>query len=616
MTQWSEEANRNEVWGRTLLDELVRCGVRDVCICPGSRSTPLVVAASEDSRIRCHLQLDERSAGFFALGIGKATERPAAVITTSGTAVANLAPAVVEANRSEAPLLLLTADRPRGVREVDANQTADQVHLFGRHARAFYDVPDARVEDGALRRLRALACRAYGEATGVPPGPVHVNIPFSPPLEPSTLDEALPEGFSDEHPLAALGRPDGTPYVQVEPRGQEADRATVELLATRLQEADRPLVVAGPTNRPVDGGAARRLARALSLPLLADPLSGARFVASAEGPVLARYDLYLRAPEVRAVLAPDLVVRVGRRPTSQAVEELIQEALGVEQIVVDPGGVWKDHPSAASRYLRVEPAPLLDAVRRTLEEDPGAEAAGRRGSTWGESWRAAEEAARRSVRRAFMGEPFEGAVVHEVSAAVPAGGVLFIGSSLPVRDLDAFGAVRELPLRAIGNRGASGIDGGVSTAVGAAVGSGHPVVAVLGDLSLFHDLNGLFSAAREGAPVILVVINNDGGGLFHFLPIREHEPAFTPWFATPHGLDFSHAARLHGLPFRQVELDGGPGGQEDADVLLPGLRRAVREAVHAGDPVVLEVRTDREENRQRRLEAVQQARDAAVRALD
>ncbi len=582
----------NTLWARAFLDELARSGVRDVCVAPGSRSTPLVLACAADGRFRARVHLDERSAAFFALGVGKATGRPAAVITTSGTATANLLPAVIEASRSETPLLLLTADRPHRLRDADANQAIDQTRLYGPYVREFVEVAPPSLDGPALRHLRALACRTVARSMGIPAGPVHLNFPFDKPLEPSEEEAAAERTFAETHPAAAGGHADGSPFVTVGHARPQASNAEIEALHELLARSPRGLIVAGPSPDPAAGTAALGLGAATGYPVLADPLSGARYGAPRGALVVGAYDLFLRDADVREQLRPELIVRVGSSPTSQPLLDALLHWRGVRHVVVDPGGRWKDHTDAATDYVMADVATTLDRLAGGLATDASA--------AWEGAWREAERIAR--VARdgdALEHGPHEGTILAAVAAAMPEDGTLFVSSSMPVRDLDAYGSPREAPMRVLANRGASGIDGVVSTAFGVAAARAEPVACVLGDIAFFHDQNGLLWSRESDAAVVFVLIDNDGGGIFHMLPVREHEPYFTPYFATPHGLDFSHAARLHGIPLDDVP----PADVGDA------LSRALAD----GATRILRVRTDREQNRIRHR-AVADAVTRAVRA--
>ncbi|TVP55450.1 MAG: 2-succinyl-5-enolpyruvyl-6-hydroxy-3-cyclohexene-1-carboxylic-acid synthase [Gemmatimonadales bacterium] len=624
----------NERWATVLIDELARAGLRVVVVAPGSRSSPLVFAAARHPEIRTLVQLDERSAGFLALGVGKATGRPAAVITTSGTAVANLLPAVVEASQSEAPLLLLTADRPPRLRGTDANQAIDQPGIFGGYTRHAQELSPAGLDDRTLRHLRASAARAMSEAIGDPGGPVHLNLPFEKPLEPgrdgfdgsggrADGPEAGPTSAPD--PLAETGRArsDARPWTVTEPRRALPSEDALATLGAELERARRPLLIAGRLPHPESAGPALvSLARTLGVPLLADALSGARF--EPRGGAIGGYDLALGSSALRERLRPDLVLRFGASPTSARLLAVLEELHEVPGVVVDGGGRWKDHLGAAGRMLHGDPTRVAQALEtawtrratRPHSSAPGTapthDPASAHGSApgavatsgWLDAWRRVDLRVGELAEKGLHEHPCEGSVLAEVVRRVPEDEVLFVSSSMPIRDLDAFGlpslrADRSRPLLVLGNRGASGIDGIVSTAIGAGVGRGRPVTAVVGDLALIHDMNGLVALQASRVRLTLVVINNDGGGIFHLLPVREMEPEFTRFFATPHGLEPGRVAALHGLRHRRVSLVTEATERRAG---IADLRDALDEAHGGTTSTLIEVRTDREMNRRARTE--------------
>ena len=529
------------------------------------------------------------------------------MVITAGTAAANLFPAVVEASQAETPLLVVTADRPHRLRNADANQAIDQLRLYGPFVREFFELAPAEVDGAALRHLRTVASRAVASAVGLPAGPVHLNVPLDKPLEP--LPDEGTDAFAAAHPRAARGRTRERAYVGIGPRRPRLDQTEIEALAASLAAARRPLLVAGPHPEPdALGGAVLAFAAASGVPVLADPLSGARFGGPAAGGacVYGAYDLFLREPEVRAALAPDLVVRVGRTPTSTPLLEYLEDASLDAHVVVDPSHRWKDHLAVATHVLRGDP---VDALERLA----GIGGSDRRDPAWCARWTAVERAAVDALAGPLAtpgaDARFEGMIARELVRAVPPDATLFVSSSMPVRDLDAFGGGRAEPLRVLGNRGASGIDGIVSTALGVAAGSGAPVVALIGDIALLHDANGLLAARERDARVVFVVVNNDGGGIFHFLPVREHEPHFTPFFATPHGVSPERVAALYGVPYEIAE-PATLGARVRAALAQPP------EAEGRGGSRLIEVRTERETNRARRDAAIGAARDAARAAQD
>jgi 2-succinyl-5-enolpyruvyl-6-hydroxy-3-cyclohexene-1-carboxylate synthase len=608
------DANRNQLWARALIEELARAGVREVVVAPGSRSTPLVLAAAAHPGIRMAVQVDERSAAFLALGVGKGTGRPAAVITTSGTAAANLLPAVVEAAQSETPLLILTADRPPHLRGADANQAIDQVRLFGGYVRMFEELTPGVVSDRTLRHLRSVGARAVGAAVGDPAGPVHLNLPFDKPLEPIPVPGDIHPGLEEEAPLATEGRPGDAPFTRIHPRRLVPPREALTDLAGRIRESRRPLLVAGPVPRPGEvGPALRGFAREAGIPTLADPLSGARFGDGDGAPVLGGYDLFLGARSFRGRARPDLVLRIGATPVSSSLAGALEEWASVPQVVVDGGGRWKDHLAVAGEYVPGDPVAVLDALRDSGTREAGEGADGERAG-WTSLWTGAEAVVREALGRELGAGPFfEGTAMAEVVRWCPEGSVLFASNSMPIRDLDRFVPTRAVPLPVRGNRGASGIDGILSTACGVSLGTGATVVAVVGDLALIHDMNGLLAFREQGIRVVFVVIQNDGGGIFHRLPIRRHEPEFTRYFATPHGREVARVAHLYDLPHGLVEGRTGARGDSTAEGVEPvvaSLRAALEATIDWPSGGLLEIRTDRDENTGRQDEVAAAVRQA------
>lgn len=582
--------NRNTVHATVLVDELIRAGVRDLCLAPGSRSTPLVLAAAaqaEKGLLRTRVFIDERSASFFALGLGKATGRPAAVLTTSGTAVANLLPAVIEAAWSETPLLLLTADRPARLRDADANQVIVQPGIFGPYPVLALELPEPEVSDRALRHLRAVVCRGVAASRGLPAGPVHLNVPYDKPLEPGSVPADLPPGFPDAAEPGLSGRPAGEPWVGIGVRRPLADDDELDRLASRMAAATRGVVVAGPHPEAERlGPASRALAAAWGAPLLADPLAGARHGAAPGDAVLGAYDLLLRDERVGDALRPDFVLRVGSAPTSAALLSWLDRHGDVPQVVIDAGRRWKDHQSRASGLIQACPVDALSRLADRLTP-PAARA-------WSTLWIDADREARRA---ALEGEPHEGHIAETIVRLLPPGTPLFVSSSMPIRDVDAYGGARDEALPVFGNRGASGIDGILSSALGVAAGLDRVSVALVGDLAFLHDVNGLLAAREPDARVVFVVVDNDGGGIFHLLPVREYEPAFTPYFATPHGASLGHGAALYGVPHRAV-----------TQAELPG---ALADALDDRSTVVLVVASDREANHAGHQSSARRAAEAA-----
>jgi 2-succinyl-5-enolpyruvyl-6-hydroxy-3-cyclohexene-1-carboxylate synthase len=512
----------------TLVDELARAGMTDACLAPGSRSAPLALALAEHPGVRVHVHLDERSASFFALGLAKRSGRPALVLCTSGTAAANFHPAVLEADHARTPLLVLTADRPPELRGTGANQAADQLKLYGPAVRWFCEVGVPASDPAAGRYWRSLASRAWAEATGSPAGPVHLNLALADPLV--ERDPAAP----------APGRAGGAPWTAAPAGSRVAAPGDVAALAAAVRAAPRGVLVAG-WGADLDPAAADAFAAASGWPVLADPLSGARRGRAA----VSTYDGLLRAPRFAAAHRPDLAVRVGGAPTSKALTAWLDPS--VPQVLVDPAGGWLDPARSASLRLTADPSALLTATAALLGDGPS--------GPWLRAWLDAERLARAAIDGLLdeWAEPFEGRVARDLAGWLPDGGTLVVGSSMPVRDLDAFARPRE-GLRFVANRGLSGIDGFVATALGVAAAGQEPVAALCGDLSLLHDASSLLGAAGRPRGPVLVVVDNDGGGIFSFLPQAELPgELFEPLFGTPHGLDLAALAAAARVPCRVVE---------------------------------------------------------------
>ena len=555
---------------RALLSSLYQGGVRHVVIAPGSRNTPLTAAlTSEGAPFRTWLHLDERSAGYFALGLARQTGTPVVVTCTSGTAAANFLPAAVEARLSRVPLVFLTADRPPEARDVGAAQTVDQVNLFGTHAKWSADLPvaDASALDELVRYAASAGARAAATALEAPSGPVHLNIPFREPLI-----EAGDLPFGDvEQPVARS------------PRRAEPDAATVARLAAMLP-GRRGLLVCGPESEGLPAEEIAALARALGWPVIADPLSGLRAGTHDRALVIDSVDALVRVPELVVVAAPQVVVRFGTAMTCKPFNTWLAALPGVHRIVVDPAepstGGWRDPDLQADESVAADPGSLARALLAVIEgssTDPA----------WAALWTDANATARTALRAASeeIAEPFEGRVVYDLADALPDGATLVAGNSMPVRDIDSFFASTERRVRIVGTRGASGIDGVVSTAVGAAAGGQGPVVLLIGDLSFLHDLNGLWPVRRYGLDLTIVLVNNNGGGIFSFLPQRQTIPSrFDEWWGTPHGIDLAPAVALHSGRHTVIAEGATDVTSAIADALArPGLD-------------VIEVQTDRDRN--------------------
>jgi len=563
--------NPATAFGTTFADELIRCGLREAVLAPGSRSTPLAMAffeAERQDRVRLHVRIDERSASFTALGLAKASRRPVAVLCTSGTAAANFHPAVIEADESGVPLLVLTADRPPELRGVGANQAVDQIKLYGDAVRWFCEagVPERR--PGVVHYWRSLACQAWANAAGSAGGlggPVHLNLAFREPLTPDLPGDAAEPGWPD----SLDGRPEGQPWTRfADPVREDA----VELAWT-----ERGMVVCG--DGDYDAVALVDLAEQAGWPVLAEPSSGAR-----RGPnALTAYQYLLGTAEFTASFRPDVIVSAGRPGLSRPQMTVLGRPVTRHVVIEQGAGRWADPQRAAT-----DVAPAIRLTGPHPRSGP---------SAWLDGWRRADQAARQAVDAVLDGDDAltEPRLARDLVAGLPQGALLWTGSSLPIRDVDMFGVPR-CDIRVLASRGASGIDGTVSAAIGAALAHGGPAFALIGDLAFLHDAPGLALGPAEPRPdLCLIVANNDGGGIFSTLEQAAFPGMFERLFGTPHGAGLDHLAAAFGLPYERLDQPA----DLDKVVAGSGLR-------------VVEVQTDRAAGAELRA----RLRAAASRAVD
>jgi 2-succinyl-5-enolpyruvyl-6-hydroxy-3-cyclohexene-1-carboxylate synthase len=557
-----------------LVDGLAEAGLTDACVSPGMRSAPLVLALARRRGIRMHVILDERSSAFFALGLAKVTGRPAAVVTTSGTAVANLLPAAVEASQSGTPMVILSADRPPELRGTGANQTIEQPGLFGGYVRWALDADVPRGGDD--ESWRAVGGRAVVAALGSPgstAGPVHLNLPFREPLLPTVGSAPTPA----RAPLRPVDR-------GVRPERAVPDPAAAEELVALIASTERGVILAGsldPWLFQEELAAVEQLADVASWPLIAEPQSGLRRPPRA----LAAGVHLLQDTAFVDDHVPEVVVQLGAAPTTRAGQALASRARRLAVASPRPA----DPERRAEATWAADPCLLAaKAAGQLSRRGPGA---------WFDAWRTADAAVAAAVESALdaTDEPFEGRLARDVAAALPPGATLFAGSSMPVRDLDTYMAPRA-GIRVVGNRGASGIDGSASTVFGIAA-SGAPAFALVGDLALLHDASGLLWNAGSGLDAVFVVPNNRGGGIFDHMEVAAH-PEHERLFVTPHDLDLSALASAARAGFARVERAGE-------------VSSAIDDAARAGGVHVIEVPMDRAHGASVRAEV----REAVRRAL-
>ncbi len=563
-------AHLNSLWGQLIVEELIRNGGDYFCISPGSRSTPLTVAVARNPRSRYVIAYDERGAAFHALGYARATGKPAVLICTSGTAVANYFPAVVEASVDHLPVIIISADRPPELRETGANQTIRQTHLFGDYLKWRFElpVPDEHISPRMV--LTTIDQLCY-QAQTCPPGPVHLNCPFREPFLPED-QKSVPLRHQDlEHWLTTNQSFTFYSTHQVTPGAKTMDRA-----AQLLAGSKNCLLVAGRLHNPTDADAVLQLSRDLGLPLFADITSGLR-LSNQSDTIIHYFDQMLLSGKFHEKLLPDLVVQFGNQPVSKRWLQLLEKHPPENFIGVQRHPYRQDPAHRVTLRIESDIARFCKVLQTSMTGSPHP------GDTYRNTLRSLSLKIGELLAEELHPDcPLSDiAVARQLTCIIPAEQALFLASSMPVREMDMVGCPGS-NVSVAANRGASGIDGTVASAVGYAVGANAPVTLFIGDLALLHDLNSLTLLSALPVPVILVVINNHGGGIFSFLPIAGARDIFDTFFATPHRWNFSHIAEMFDLAY-----------------FFPGTTRefvhAYRQAQRQQGHTLIEVQTDRGE---------------------
>jgi 2-succinyl-5-enolpyruvyl-6-hydroxy-3-cyclohexene-1-carboxylate synthase len=565
MTAAAESLNLQ--WANLIIEELSRCGVHTCSMSSGSRSSPLVAALARHESVESVVHYDERGSAFYALGRARALGQPCAWLTTSGTAVANGLPAVIEAANANVPLLLLTADRPPELRDAGANQTIDQVKLFGDYVRWFVDVP-CPSPDIAADFILTTIDQAVHRARTAPAGPVHINMMFREPLlaghDGAQTTVALPDRWGDAD----------RPYTLYDESRPAVSAEAIRDVTAAMAKARRGVLVIGQLDVEVEAYAVGSLVSKLAWPVLADVTSGLR-LRDGSPYNIAYYDLILLSETYASTLAPDLVLHLGGRCTSKRLQQFLARSRPDVYYRVKASPEREDPSHIVTDRLQCDLYHFCDSVCRHLSDSQ---------SDMGiQKWQSVQPRIDDIIDSTLaeneaISEP---GLARAVSRLIPEGHLLYLGSSMPIRDMDMFGVPDGTSLRVLANRGASGIDGCIATAVGVADETAQPLTAIVGDIACLHDLNSL--ALLNRAPVTLIVVNNDGGGIFSFLPIAEFEDIFESHFGTPHGLHFEHAASMFGISYHR------PSGHLKFEEVY-------YEAVQSRESALIEVNTDRQDN--------------------
>ncbi|MDY6838520.1 MAG: 2-succinyl-5-enolpyruvyl-6-hydroxy-3-cyclohexene-1-carboxylic-acid synthase [Thermodesulfobacteriota bacterium] len=579
------QPNLNALWASLLIEELIRNGIDYFCLAPGSRSTPLTVAVAENGKAKTSLHYDERGVAFHALGYGRATGRPAGVITTSGTAVPNLMPAVVEAAMDQIPLLVITADRPPELRDCAANQTIDQTKIFGDFVQWFVDLacPSRQIP---AKVILSTIDQAVHRSIGPIAGPVHINCMFREPLDPKPANE----DFRDYLAPLAKWLPKSYPYTEYERPVRMANPKALDDLSQLLDKVERGLVVIGRLSCPSEQSAASALIETLRWPVCADITSGlkSRGISST---ILACHDVLIRTEAFAAIHHPEVVLQLGGRFVSKHLEAFIQQSDPDHYVLVTNHPKRQDPSHRVSLRIEGDLGQVCHYLADRLSPRPD--------SPWLVSWQKASARARQvfetfAQREKTLSEP---QVARLISRYMASDQGLFIASSMPIRDMDLFADALGPAISVGSNRGASGIDGTIAAAAGFAAGLRKPLSLLTGDLAFLHDLNSLNFLRCADYPVMMVVINNDGGGIFSFLPIAQFDRFFEKYFVTPHGLTFEKAAQMFGIQYYHPET-------------APDFQSCYEEALAKGHSAIVEVTLDRKKNHALHMQLLKDMQDA------
>ncbi|MFT8319777.1 MAG: 2-succinyl-5-enolpyruvyl-6-hydroxy-3-cyclohexene-1-carboxylic-acid synthase [Bacillus sp. (in: firmicutes)] len=544
--------------------ELVHNGIENVVISPGSRSTPIALIMAEQKNINLHVHVDERAAAFFALGIAKASKKPTVLVCTSGTAAANYFPAIIEAMISRIPLLVLTADRPHELRDVGAPQAINQIDLYGRQVKWFMEMSPPDGSEEMIRYVKTVSARAVTTALQEPKGPVHLNLPFREPLIPDLGN--LPTYHIENG---------SSKYIHMEKGDLTLSDDYFQQLANKLSKYTNGIIICGEIDKEHLPSSIIQLAKIMKFPILADPLSQLRTVDDGQEYIIDTYDTFLRNEMAQKTLKPDIVIRFGSMPVSKALTLFLKEQKGIEQIVIDGGAGFRDPNQLTSEMIYCDEVLFCHKIMLYLKKCSTNHVL--------VSWQNINMLTKKALQRIKENNQMSEAKLFSVlGELLPEDAALFVGNSMPIRDLDTFFHAQQKKITMYANRGANGIDGTVSTALGVGV-IKQPLFLVLGDLTFFHDANGLIAAKQFNIPITIFLINNNGGGIFSFLPQANHKKHFEVLFGTPLDLDFKHIITMY-------------KGEYDLIKEWPQLTEIIQKQIEAPKLRVIEIQTNREKN--------------------
>lgn len=513
-----------------LVDEISALNIQNVVISPGSRSTPISMLVKEHPKLKSYIAVDERGAAFFALGIAKSTRQPTVLICTSGTAASNYLPAISEAKESRIPLIVLTADRPHELRDIGAPQAMNQIGLYGSFVKNFIELALPEASEAMYQYARSSINRLYRSCVTAPMGPVHMNVPLREPLVPN---------FAIEDLFSAGKRKNSAHTILTETLATISKETRNEIIEL-FQLKRKGLLVCGPYVSDEALKSIIALGSLLDYPVLCDPLSNGRTINNDDSNVIDTYDTFLRFDEIVDSLESDIIVRFGAMPVSKTFNLYIQKQKDCELIVIDEGDLWRDPTLKATQMISCDDIEFCHAIIDAFQEKTSLEL------DWLNKWKTINEKTKYGLQQAEQFEEFfEGKIVQVLAKNLTEESTLFVSNSMPIRDVDTFLHNQSKKLKIACNRGVNGIDGTIATALGMAA-AGESVTLLIGDLSFYHDLNSLVLSKLHHLPLRVILVNNDGGGIFSFLPQSKEEKHFEALFGTPLGLEFEHATALFG----------------------------------------------------------------------
>jgi 2-succinyl-5-enolpyruvyl-6-hydroxy-3-cyclohexene-1-carboxylate synthase len=533
--------NSSTLWANIFVEEITKMGISHACISPGSRSTPITHAIAISS-IKSHIIVDERSSAFFAIGLAKQLKQPVLLVCTSGTASANYYPAIMEAHNSNIPLIVVTADRPHELRNSGANQTTDQIKLYGSLVKMFVDVAlvEQNPSNKMIRYIKLIASKAYCSAMTSAMGPVHLNFPFRKPLDPNSQDHRIEYNEVSSN----------SPLLTCIPGTLETISENIKNLVEIISSNPKGLIICGP--EPLGNSYIKEIvefSNKMNYPILADPSSGLRFT-SHKAKIITTYDHFLLKKDLYNKLRPDIIFLFGREVTSKHLLQFLDHEYSKHVIRIQINDINKiiDSSLKLTHYYSSNPQSMLKKINNKIREIEDTEI------SWMELWIKLENQVIEVISAASLPINFEGTIIREFLSLIPEGSDLFIGNSSSIRYVDQFSFDILNSLNIHSNRGLSGIDGNIAIALGIASAKGDPIYAILGDLSLFHDSNSLQIAKNNNIPITIFLINNQGGGIFHRLPIStiEDKALFEDYFITPQNIDFEHLAKAHGFTYELI----------------------------------------------------------------